>query len=117
MNHLALVGRSSSHFTRTARMFALELGVPHAFRPVLDLTTLDAKDIGSPRGSPPGAPTAPDVPDGGIRLFRAWVRYARPAGSRAGGSGWCCRIGPIRSQVTFAFCERRSSHVRPIFTT
>jgi glutathione S-transferase len=37
----ALVGRSSSHFTRTARIFALELGVPHAFRPVLDMTTLD----------------------------------------------------------------------------
>jgi glutathione S-transferase len=38
---IALVGRSSSHFTRTARIFALELGVPHAFRTVLDLTTSD----------------------------------------------------------------------------
>jgi glutathione S-transferase len=38
---VTLVGRSSSHFTRTARIFALELAVPHAFRPVLDLTTLD----------------------------------------------------------------------------
>jgi glutathione S-transferase len=38
---LVLVGRSSSHFTRTARLFALELGVPHQFRPVLDMTTLD----------------------------------------------------------------------------
>jgi glutathione S-transferase len=38
---VTLVGRSSSHFTRTARIFALELVVPHAFRPVLDLTTLD----------------------------------------------------------------------------
>jgi glutathione S-transferase len=37
-----LLGRSSSHFTRVARIFALELGVPHDFRPVLDLTTLDA---------------------------------------------------------------------------
>ncbi|MFT3770366.1 MAG: glutathione S-transferase family protein [Minicystis sp.] len=42
MTDLALVGRSSSHFTRTARLFALELGVPHAFRPVLDMTLLDA---------------------------------------------------------------------------
>ena len=41
MPDLTLVGRSSSHFTRTARMFALELGVPHAFQPVFDLTTLD----------------------------------------------------------------------------
>jgi glutathione S-transferase len=39
---LVLVGRSSSHFTRTARIFALELSVPHAFRPVLDLTSQDA---------------------------------------------------------------------------
>jgi glutathione S-transferase len=42
MSHLVLVGRSSSHFTRTARIFALELGVPHVFRPVFDMTTLDA---------------------------------------------------------------------------
>lgn len=42
MSHLELVGRSSSHFTRVARVFALELGVPHAFRPVFDLTSLDA---------------------------------------------------------------------------
>jgi glutathione S-transferase len=35
------VGRSSSHFTRVTRIFAHELGVPHDFRPVLDLTTLD----------------------------------------------------------------------------
>jgi glutathione S-transferase len=41
MTQLALVARSSSHFSRTARMFALELGVPHTFRPVLDLTSSD----------------------------------------------------------------------------
>lgn len=44
MSQLALVGRSSSHFTRVARMFALDLGVPHTFRPVFDLTSLDAVD-------------------------------------------------------------------------
>jgi glutathione S-transferase len=37
-----LLGRSSSHFTRVTRIVALELGVPLDFRPVLDLTTLDA---------------------------------------------------------------------------
>ncbi len=42
MNDLVLVGRSSSHFTRVVRIFALELGVPHAFRPVLDMTSPDA---------------------------------------------------------------------------
>jgi glutathione S-transferase len=38
---IELVGRSSSHFTRVARMFALELGVPHRFRPVFDLAATD----------------------------------------------------------------------------
>jgi glutathione S-transferase len=36
-----LVGRSSSHYTRVARMFALELEVAHTFRPVFDLTVVD----------------------------------------------------------------------------
>jgi glutathione S-transferase len=40
---LVLVGRSSSHFTRTARIFALELGVEHAFRPVLDIAATDPR--------------------------------------------------------------------------
>jgi glutathione S-transferase len=42
MSRPVLVGRSSSHFTRTARIFAIELGVAHDFRPVLDMTSLDA---------------------------------------------------------------------------
>jgi glutathione S-transferase len=46
---VTLVGRSSSHFTRTARIFALELGVAHAFRPVLDLTS---QDPGAYAGNP-----------------------------------------------------------------
>jgi glutathione S-transferase len=39
---LAIAGRSSSHFTRTVRIFALELGVTHAFRPIFDLMSPDA---------------------------------------------------------------------------
>ncbi|APR77713.1 Hypothetical protein A7982_03060 [Minicystis rosea] len=42
MSDLVLVGRSSSHYTRVARIFALELGVAHVFRPVLDMMSLDA---------------------------------------------------------------------------
>ncbi|MES1210224.1 MAG: hypothetical protein ABUS79_30165, partial [Pseudomonadota bacterium] len=38
---ITLVGRRSSHFTRTARMFALDLDVPAGFRAVLDLTATD----------------------------------------------------------------------------
>lgn len=41
MGELVLQGRSSSHFTRVARIFALELEVPHTFRVVLDITSLD----------------------------------------------------------------------------
>jgi glutathione S-transferase len=41
---LYIVGRSSSHFTRLARLFALELGVNCAFAPVYDLSSLDARD-------------------------------------------------------------------------
>lgn len=36
-----IVGRSSSHYTRTARMVALELDVAHAFQPLYDLMSLD----------------------------------------------------------------------------
>ena len=43
-SQVVLVGRSSSHFTRVARIFALELGVPHGFRPVLDMTTLEPEN-------------------------------------------------------------------------
>ncbi|MFL5305037.1 MAG: glutathione S-transferase family protein [Polyangia bacterium] len=40
-DQITLVGRSSSHFTRTARMFAMDLGVPFEFRAVLDMTVTD----------------------------------------------------------------------------
>jgi len=43
---LVLVGRSSSHFTRIARMFACELGVPHDFEIVRDLLARGAQDWG-----------------------------------------------------------------------
>jgi glutathione S-transferase len=39
---VTIVGRSSSHFTRVARIFALELEVPHTFQPVFDIASLDA---------------------------------------------------------------------------
>lgn len=39
-----LVGRSSSHYTRLARMFAEELGIAYAFEPVHDLASRDPAD-------------------------------------------------------------------------
>lgn len=41
---IRLVGRSSSHFTRLARMFAEELGIAHAFVPLHDLASRDPAD-------------------------------------------------------------------------
>lgn len=38
---LSIVGRSSSHFTRTVRMFAHELAIDYAFRPLGDLSSRD----------------------------------------------------------------------------
>lgn len=43
---LALFGRSSSHFTRVARLFAAELGVSYSFRIVPDLLSTDADAYG-----------------------------------------------------------------------
>lgn len=43
---ITIVGRSSSHFTRIVRIFALELDVPHELRPVFDMMSLDADDFG-----------------------------------------------------------------------
>jgi glutathione S-transferase len=44
MPSICIVGRSSSHFTRLVRIFALELGVPCEFAPVYDLSSLDMRD-------------------------------------------------------------------------
>lgn len=41
-----LIGRSSSHFTRVARIVAAELGVGLAFQPVYDLGSRDSADYG-----------------------------------------------------------------------
>jgi len=43
---LVLFGRSSSSFTRIARIYAAELGVPYELRIVPDLMSLDAADYG-----------------------------------------------------------------------
>lgn len=43
---VVLVGRTGSHFTRVAAMFALELGVPFERHPVVDLASLDEDQYG-----------------------------------------------------------------------
>lgn len=43
MADCTLVARSSSHFSRVARIYASELAVAHEFEPVFDLNELDAQ--------------------------------------------------------------------------
>lgn len=46
MPKVELVGRSSSHFTRVAAIFALELGVPYELRVVHDVLATDPGNFG-----------------------------------------------------------------------
>jgi len=41
MTPVTIVGRSSSHYTRVTRIFALELEIAHGFQPVLDIMSTD----------------------------------------------------------------------------
>jgi hypothetical protein len=41
-----IIGRSSSHFTRIARIFAAEMGIDHSLRVVRDLMSSDPEDYG-----------------------------------------------------------------------
>jgi glutathione S-transferase len=43
---LTLIGRSSSHFTRVARLYAAELEVPHDFSPVFDIASTSGATFG-----------------------------------------------------------------------
>lgn len=43
---LTLIARSSSHFSRVARIYAAELEVPHEFSPVYDLTSTSVATFG-----------------------------------------------------------------------
>jgi glutathione S-transferase len=79
MTQLEIVGRSSSHFTRTARFFAFELAVPHTFRPVFDLTTLDAGAYAeNPALKVPSLITAEGPLFGTENVCRELVRRAAP---------------------------------------
>jgi hypothetical protein len=71
MGELTLVGRSSSHFTRLTRIFAIELEVPHGFRPVFDLTSLaTAEYADNPALKIPSSSTS-TVPSSGARTSAA----------------------------------------------
>jgi len=74
---LVLFGRSSSSFTRIARLYAAELGVPYEFRVVPDLMSLEAADYGgNPALRMPVLQTAEGTWFGALSICRVLARRA-----------------------------------------
>jgi len=72
-----IIGRSSSHFTRLVRVFALELGVVCEFAPVYDLSSLDARDYaGNPALKLPVLKMGDDVIFGAENICRVLATAA-----------------------------------------
>src|SRR5262249_59992408 len=67
-----------------------------------------------PASCPAGPPTDPDVRVSRIRLFETQFCYATQMAwtIRGPSSGYLTRRRLNRSQVIFAFCDRRCSHLR-----
>lgn len=78
MQHLTLVGRSSSSFTRVARVFAAEAGVAYEFQVLRDLTSLDPDDYGgNPALKIPSLRTPEGDWYGALAVCRELVRRSR----------------------------------------
>lgn len=76
-----LFGRSSSHFTRVARIVAAELGVAYTFRVVPNLLSLDPSDYGgNPALRLPVLHTVQGEWFGALNICRALERQASAAG-------------------------------------
>jgi glutathione S-transferase len=76
-----LFGRSSSHFTRVARIVAAELGVAYTFRVVPNLLSLDPSDYGgNPALRLPVLRTVQGEWFGALNICRALEREASAAG-------------------------------------
>jgi len=73
-----IIGRSSSHFTRVVRIFAVELGVDCSFQVVPNLMSTDAADYGgNPALRLPTLQTADGVWFGALNACRELARRAR----------------------------------------
>lgn len=78
----AIVGRSSSHFTRVTRIFAHELAIAYDFEAVADLTSLDPHDYAdNPALKIPALRTSEGVWYGSLNVCRELARRSR-AGKR-----------------------------------
>jgi glutathione S-transferase len=72
---LTLVGRSSSHFSRVARIYAAELEVPCAFEPVLEIGAADPQVFGdNPSLRVPSLRTPEDTWFGALNVCRELAR-------------------------------------------
>jgi len=78
---LTLIGRSSSHFTRVARLYAAELEVPHDFSPVFDIASTSAANYGdNPALRVPSLRTPEGTWLGTINICRELARRSPVAG-------------------------------------
>ncbi|RKH32534.1 glutathione S-transferase domain-containing protein [Corallococcus praedator] len=74
-----IIGRSSSHFTRIARLFAAELHVDHSFQSVRDLLSKDPADYGgNPALRIPVLKTSRGVWFGALNASRELWRQSNP---------------------------------------
>jgi glutathione S-transferase len=81
---IILIGRSSSSFTRVARIFADELGVAYAFRSVPNLMSLDPQDYGGhPALKVPVLQVNGEVWFGATNICRVLARLSSGSGSTA----------------------------------
>lgn len=72
---IAIVGRSSSHFTRVARIFALELGVPYELEVVPDLMSTESTAYGgNPSLKVPSLRTSSGTWYGALNVCRELAR-------------------------------------------
>lgn len=80
MSPVTLYGRSSSHFTRVARIFAHELDVPYTLHVVRDLASCEAPDYGAnPALKIPSLHDGAELRFGSLPIARALsARSARP---------------------------------------
>ncbi|RKH73149.1 glutathione S-transferase N-terminal domain-containing protein [Corallococcus aberystwythensis] len=74
-----IIGRSSSHFTRIARLFAVELRVEHSFQVVRDLLSTDPADYGgNPALRIPVLKTSRGAWFGALNVSRELWRQSNP---------------------------------------
>lgn len=112
INGPVLFGRSSSHFTRVARIAAAELGVAHSFRVVPDLLSTNVDDYGgNPALRLPVLHTSEGEWFGALAICRALERQPG-AGGVKGRVVWPEDLGlPLTSNAQELTLQAMSSEV------